>query len=70
MGTWVNSRRLPARVPQRLRPDDVVSFGAPGQGSLDFKVCMFHNSLLESGGRHGSYDRRRAAEPQVALSGK
>ncbi len=78
-GTWLNGKRLQARMQQRLRPDDTVSFGEPGRGSLDFKVCMHHKSLLENGGRHGSYDRRNSVAsmasgsidlPEAALSSK
>ena len=71
-GTWVNDKRLAPNVPFRLHPGDTVRFGAAELGGKDFKVRMVHRSLLENGGRHGSYERRKAAaqvegDHQVAL---
>jgi zeaxanthin epoxidase len=70
-GTWVNGRRLNPGMPFRLHPGDIVRFGSAEQGAKDFKVRMVHKSLLEDGGRHGSYDRRApAGGRQMALSSK
>ena len=58
----------------RLLPADRVRFGPAGQ---EYVVRMLHNSLLEEGGRHGGYDRKRpptpmllagVRQPQAALS--
>jgi hypothetical protein len=58
-------------MPFRLHPGDIVRFGSAEQGAKDFKVRMVHKSLLEDGGRHGSYDRRApAGGRQMALSSK
>lgn len=73
-GTWVNGRRIAPESPVRLLPADRVQFGASGQ---EYVVRMLHNSLLEEGGRHGGYDRKRSPtptllaglpQPQAALS--
>lgn len=73
-GTWVNDRKLAPNAAFRLHPGDTVRFGPPREGAIDFVVRMVHRSLLESGGRHGSYDRRAAQrsadERSVALSSK
>ncbi len=61
-GTWVNGRRIPAERPVRLLPADRVRFGQAGQ---EFVVRMLHNSLLEEGGRHGGYDRKRSPTPTL-----
>lgn len=65
-GTWVNGKRIKAHEATRLRPGDVVHFGSPEQAGKDFRVRMVHNSLLEAGGRHGAYDRRRGVATAAA----
>lgn len=61
-GTWVNGRRIAPERPVRLLPADRVRFGPAGQ---EYVVRMLHNSLLEEGGRHGGYDRKRSPTPML-----
>lgn len=72
-GTWLNGRRLPARLPNQICPGDELCFGCRETEAVRFRVKMVHASVIEqlSEGADGSSlqnGKRTDPEPELVVA--